>query len=73
MILIETKYAYFNNLKIIFKVNHKHNFYSIINTISLFYNHENLKKTFSKFTYIINTENSTFLINYYQIWMMKNY
>ena len=65
MILIKAERAYFNNLKAMFKANYRCSFYDIINIIIFFYNHENLKKAFLKFIYIINTENSTLLTNYY--------
>ena len=64
MILTEAECAYFNDLKFMFEIDFKHNFYNIINDIvSCFYNHEDLKKTFSKFIHVINVENSVFFID----------
>ena len=66
MTLTKAEHAHFNDLKFIFEINFKHNFYDIINDIILcFHNHENLKKTFSEFIYTTYINSSIILFCYY--------
>src|SRR6266487_3784043 len=66
MTLTEAECAHFNDLRFMSEVNHKHSFHDINNNIiSCSHNHKDSKKTFSKFTHIINTENSALLLTYH--------
>ena len=75
MTLTEAECAHFNNLKFMSEVDLKHSFCDIINdTVLYFYDHENLKKTLSKFIYITNAENSALLlINHHSNFVVEIY
>ena len=75
MTLTEAKHAHFNDLKFISEINFRHNSCDISNNIvSHFYDYEDLKKTLSKFIYIINVENSALLlINYCSDFIIEIY
>ena len=63
MILTETECAHFNDLRFMSEVNLKCSFYNIINDIiSCFHDHEDLKKTLSKFIHVTNIENFVLLL-----------
>src|SRR5437762_9073711 len=63
MMLTEAEHAHFNDLKFMSEVNFKCSSYDITSDIiSCFHDHEDLKKTFSEFTYVINAENSALLL-----------
>ena len=63
MMLTEAEHAHFNDLKFMSEVNFKCSSYDITSDIiSCFHDHEDLKKTFSEFTHVINAENSAFLL-----------
>ena len=75
MTLIKAEHAHFNDLKFMFEVDFKCSFCDIINdTVLYFHDHKDLKKTFLKFTHVINAENFTLLlINHHSDFIIETY